>query len=98
MGVMNVNPLSQPALSLPNLTFQYYRCAESVRCVWICALADSLRAAGKRQEASLYYQKARKIGEAHGFFSVECRACLGLGREKLLQSLEQSSWETALKT
>ena len=49
----------------------------------ICALADSLRAAGKRQEASLYYQRARKVGEAHGFFSVECRACFGLGREKL---------------
>jgi len=48
----------------------------------MCNLADSLRAAGKRQEASLYYQKARKVGEAHGFFSVECRACLGLGQEK----------------
>ena len=49
----------------------------------MCALAESLHVAGKRQEASLYYQKARKVGEAHGFFSVECRACLGLGREKL---------------
>jgi hypothetical protein len=49
----------------------------------MCALANSLHAAGKRQEASLYYQKARKVGEAHGFFSVECRACLGLGEEAM---------------
>jgi hypothetical protein len=49
----------------------------------MCFLADNLRAAGKRQEASLYCQKARKVGEAHGFFSVECRACLGLGQEKM---------------
>jgi hypothetical protein len=49
----------------------------------MCALAERLRAAGKRQEASLYYQKARKVGEAHGFFSVECWACLGLGQEKM---------------
>jgi hypothetical protein len=49
----------------------------------ICALASSLCAVGKRQEASSHYQKARKVGEAHGFFSVECRACLGLGREKI---------------
>jgi hypothetical protein len=49
----------------------------------ICELADCLCMAGKGQEASLYYQKARKVGEAHGFFSVECSACLGLGREKM---------------
>jgi len=49
----------------------------------MCALAINLRAAGRGQEASLYFQKARKVGEAHGFFSVECRACLGLGQEKM---------------
>jgi hypothetical protein len=49
----------------------------------MCILAFTLRAAGKGQEASLYYQKARKVGEANGFFSVECRACLGLGKEKI---------------
>jgi len=49
----------------------------------MCALARNLSAAGKRQEASLYYQKARKVAEAHGFYSVECRACLGLGEEKM---------------
>jgi hypothetical protein len=51
----------------------------------MCGLANNFHAAGKRQEASLYYQKARKVGEAHGFFSVECRACLGLGQDKMVE-------------
>jgi hypothetical protein len=45
----------------------------------MCHLATALNRVGKRQEAAEYYQKARKVGEAHGFFSVECSACLGLG-------------------
>ena len=49
----------------------------------MCSLAANLSGAGKHQEASVYYQKARKVGEAHGFFSVECRACLGLGQEAM---------------
>jgi hypothetical protein len=49
----------------------------------MCTLAGILFVTGKRQAASLCYQKARKVGEAHGFFSVECEACLGLGREKM---------------
>ena len=55
----------------------------------ICALADRLHAAGRRQEASLHFQKARKVGEAHGFFSVECMACLGLGREKMKEGCNE---------
>ena len=55
----------------------------------MCNLATFLSEAGKQQEASLYYQKARKVGEAHGFFSVECRACLGLGREKIVEGCNE---------
>jgi hypothetical protein len=55
----------------------------------MCALAKSLHAAGKQQEASVYYQKARKVGEAHGFFSVECRACLGLGQVKMVEGCNE---------
>jgi hypothetical protein len=55
----------------------------------MCTLADTLDVAGKQQEASLYYQKARKVGEAHGFFSVECRACLGLGQEKIFEGCNE---------
>jgi len=49
----------------------------------MCQVASILSGVGKQQEASLYYHKARKVGEAHGFFSVECRACLGLGQEAM---------------
>jgi hypothetical protein len=49
----------------------------------MCWHASTLSMVGRRQEASAYYQKARKVGEAHGFFSAECRACLGLGQDKM---------------
>ena len=51
----------------------------------MCNLAIILSEVGKQQEASLYYQKARKVGEAHGFFSVECRACCGLGEQAVME-------------
>jgi len=31
-------------------------------------------------QAAKYLQKARDVGAAHGFFSVECRACVDLGK------------------
>jgi tetratricopeptide (TPR) repeat protein len=30
--------------------------------------------------ANVYFQEVRDIGEAHGFFTLECKGCLGLGR------------------
>ena len=45
----------------------------------LCSLADTLVCIDKRKEAEGYFNRAREIGEAHGFFSVECRSCLGLG-------------------
>jgi hypothetical protein len=45
----------------------------------MCEAAGYLADAGKRQEAAGYFQRARDVGAAHGFFSVECKACLGLG-------------------
>ena len=45
----------------------------------ICNAADFLVDAGKQQEAAGYFQRARDVGAAHGFFSVESRACIGLG-------------------
>jgi len=45
----------------------------------ICIVATDLVAAGKDEEARVLYERARNIGAAHGFFSVECRACHGLG-------------------
>jgi hypothetical protein len=47
----------------------------------MCACAQVLRTLkGKKQEAVRLFQRARKVGEAHGFFSVECEACHGLGQ------------------
>jgi hypothetical protein len=46
----------------------------------MCEAAGYLVDAGKRQEAAGYFQRARDIGAAHGFFSIECKACCGLGR------------------
>jgi len=45
----------------------------------LCHAAEYLRLLDKQQEAEGHFQRARKIAEAHGFFSVECRSCLGLG-------------------
>jgi hypothetical protein len=46
----------------------------------LCRVADQLLGSGKQQDAGTYFQRARKIAEAHGFFSVECESCLGLGK------------------
>jgi len=46
----------------------------------MCEAAAHLVDAGKVQEAAGYFQRARDVGAAHGFFSVECSACRGLGR------------------
>jgi hypothetical protein len=46
----------------------------------MCDAAEHLVVAGKTQESLLYFQRGRDVGAAHGFFSVECKACLGLGR------------------
>ena len=39
--------------------------------------------AGKVQKAAGFFQRARDVGAAHGFFSVECKACHGLGHRAL---------------
>jgi len=51
----------------------------------MCQAAGYLVDAGKVQEAAGYFQRARDVGAAHGFFSVECKACRGLGRIAMLE-------------
>ena len=46
----------------------------------LCRAANCLRSFDNQQEAGGYFQRARTIAEAHGFFSVECDSCLGLGK------------------
>ena len=45
----------------------------------MCAIAENLQTIGKTQEAAGYFQRARKLGEEHGFFVLECQSCFGLG-------------------
>ncbi|KAJ1483376.1 hypothetical protein T484DRAFT_2591122 [Baffinella frigidus] len=46
----------------------------------MCHVAMHLLLLQRRKDAGSYYQRARKLGAAHGFFSVECQACQGLGQ------------------
>ena len=45
----------------------------------MCDLAETLQIAEQPHEAARCLERARAVGEEHGFFSVECRACKGLG-------------------
>jgi len=49
----------------------------------MCDAADLLVDAGKVHEAIEYFQRARNVGAAHGFFSIESKACLGLGHRAM---------------
>ena len=59
----------------------------------LCIAADHLIVVGKQQDSEIYYQRARKIAEAHGFFSVECNACLGLGKLAMVEKRFEDSIE-----
>jgi len=45
----------------------------------MCNLSSILRFLDRKSEAATWYQRARDVGAAHGFFSVESQACIGLG-------------------
>jgi tetratricopeptide (TPR) repeat protein len=59
----------------------------------MCTMASSLNVAGKREEAEKWYQRARNVGAAHGFFSVESSACLGLGKLAMDQGRHEEGVE-----
>ena len=50
----------------------------------MCEMASMLKFLNRKREASRYYQAARDVGAAHGFISVECFACQGLGTPSTL--------------
>jgi len=58
----------------------------------LCSIGDSLYIIENMQAAATHYQRARDLGAAHGFFSVECEACMGLG----LLALEEGRHEEGL--
>ena len=45
----------------------------------MCMAAEQLNFLHKDKEAEGWLKRARDVGAAHGFFSVECHACRGLG-------------------
>jgi len=46
-----------------------------------------------KEEAARHFQTARDLGAAHGFFSLECRACLGLGWLKTDEGRDEEAVE-----
>jgi len=46
----------------------------------MCAAADILLTLQRYSEAATWFQRARDVGAAHGFFTLESKACIGLGR------------------
>ena len=60
----------------------------------LCRVADRLLdLGGRQQEAEGYFERARKIAEEHGFFSVECESCLGLGKLAMADWREEEGVE-----
>jgi len=49
----------------------------------MCRLSDMLRFLDRHSEAATWHQRARDVGAAHGFFSLESTACVGLGMEAM---------------
>ena len=45
----------------------------------MCSLSRNLRLLKRNSEAANWIQRARDVGAAHGFFSLESRSCVGLG-------------------
>ena len=45
----------------------------------MCNLSNILRSLERDSEATTWSQRARDVGAAHGFFSLESMACVGLG-------------------
>ena len=45
----------------------------------MCHLSNILHSLERKSEAATWSQRARDVGAAHGFFSLESKACVGLG-------------------
>jgi hypothetical protein len=42
----------------------------------ICGLSNILSLLERNSEAATWFQRARDVGEAHGFFTLESKACI----------------------
>jgi hypothetical protein len=51
----------------------------------MCTVADVLLSLQRDSEAVTWFQRARDVGAAHGFFTLESTACLGLGNAAMTE-------------
>jgi len=59
----------------------------------MCSLSNMLRLLGRNSEAATWSQRARDVGAAHGFFSLESAACKGLGMAALEEGRDEEGME-----
>jgi len=65
--------------------------------VGMCRVGDCFLRLKNAERAETWYQRARKIGEEHGCYESECRACLGLGRVELFMHVRNEEAEVLLR-
>jgi hypothetical protein len=59
----------------------------------MCSLSDVLPSLKRKSEAETWYQRARDVGAAHGLFTLECVACMGLGTTALDEGRHEEGLE-----
>ena len=59
----------------------------------MCNLSNMLRLLERISEATTWYQRARDVGAAHGFFTLECKACIGLGTAAIVAGRHEEGLE-----
>jgi hypothetical protein len=55
----------------------------------MCSLSNILCSPERNSETAIWFQRARDVGAAHGFFSLESRACVGLGSAAIVAGREE---------
>ena len=63
----------------------------------MCQVGDCFLRLNDAEQAEMWYQKARKLGEKYGCYAVECAACLGLGRVELCMHKPMQGAEDLLR-
>ena len=59
----------------------------------MCGLSDVLPLLGRHDDAVKWSTRAREVGAAHGFFTIESTACIGLG----LAAIEDERYKEGLE-
>jgi hypothetical protein len=57
----------------------------------MCMLSRLLGAVGRKSESATWFQRARDVGAANGFFSLESKACVGLGNLAFLDGRHEEA-------